>query len=51
MSIKENQEDWKNIITLKAASAKLIKSKVLYQKLSKILKKKTNSYYIAELML
>ena len=49
--MKEDQEDQKNIIALKAASAKLIKSKVLHQKLSKMLKKKINSYYMAELML
>ena len=51
MPIKEDQEDQENIITLKAASAKLIKSKVLHQKLSKMLKKKINPYYITELML
>ena len=51
MLIEEDQKDWKNIITLEAASAKLTKSKVLCQKLSKILKKKINSYYITELML
>ena len=51
MPIKEDQEDWENIIALKAASAKLTKSKVLHQKLSKMLKKKTDSYYMAELML
>ena len=51
MPIEEDQEDQKDIIALKAASAKLIKSKVLYQKLSKMLKKKTDSYYVTELML
>ena len=51
MFMKEDQEDQKDIIILKAASAKLIKSKVLHQKLSKMLKKKTNPYYITELML
>ena len=30
MFIKEDQEDWKNIIALKAAPVKSIKSKVLY---------------------
>ena len=51
MSMKEDQEDWKNIIASEAVSVKLIKSKVLHQKLSKMLKKKTDSYYVAELML
>ena len=51
MSIEEDQKDQKDIITLKAASAKLIKSKVLHQKLSKMLKKKTDPYYVTELML
>ena len=51
MSIEEDQEDQKNIITSEAASAKLIKSKVLHQKLSKMLKKKTDSYYMTELIL
>ena len=51
MLIEEDWEDWEDIIALKAASAKLTKSKVLYQKLSKMLKKKTDSYYMTELML
>ena len=51
MLIEENQEDWKNIIASEAELIKLIKSKVLHQKLSKMLKKKTDPYYIAELML
>ena len=51
MFIEEDWEDWKNTIALKAELAKLIKSKVLCQKLSKMLKKKTDSYYMAELML
>ena len=51
MLMKEDQEDWENIIASEAASAKLIKSKVLCQKLSKMLKKKTDPYYITELML
>ena len=49
--MKENQEDWEDIFALKVKSAKLTKSKVLCQKLSKMLKKKTDSYYMTELML
>ena len=51
MPIKEDQEDQKDIIALKTEPAKLTKSKVLHQKLSKMLKKKTDPYYMTELML
>ena len=51
MPIKEDQEDQKNIIISETEPTKLTKSKVLHQKLSKMLKKKTDPYYMAELML